>query len=110
MNTSDLSSAQWRFFVCVFSACLFLASGCGKAAIFQASPTSVVKDFIDHANAGRYSEAQEMLTDDAKAAVSGMLGQLSGGWKGMCDRSTRNGMVFFSTVLSAGWGRELLFG
>lgn len=81
---------------------LLLASGCGKgaSAIFRASPTTVVQEFYEHANAGRYTDAQEMLSAEAKNAISGPLGQLSGGWKRICDSNTKNGTIQRVEILS----------
>jgi hypothetical protein len=63
--------------------------GCGKAD----SPTAVVKSFYMAANEGKYSEAEGMLAKDAKNALSGPLGQLTGDWKRICDKITKNGSI-----------------
>ena len=71
-----------------------------ESAIFQASPTAVVQAFYAYANAGRYADAQELLSEEARNAIAGPLGQLSGGWKGICDRNTKNGTIQLVEILS----------
>src|SRR5450759_772627 len=44
-------------------------------------------------NEGRYSEAEQMLSEDAKRAIKGDLGQLAGGFKSICDKNTRDGTI-----------------
>jgi len=60
---------------------------------YPTSPGDVVKDFYMAANAGKYSEAEGMLAKDFKDAVIGPLGQMSGGWKSICDKKTKNGSI-----------------
>ena len=62
------------------------ASGCGKGS----SPTDVVTSFYTLANEGKYNEAKVLLTKEAAAGVDS-LGLLVGGFKGICDKTTKNG-------------------
>jgi hypothetical protein len=68
---------------------LVVASGCGKGN----SPTNVVTRFYTLANEGKYTEAKTLLSKEAAAAVDGELGQLVGGFKGICDKNTKNGTI-----------------
>ena len=79
-------------------AALFLAvamiAGCGHlTSPFQNSPGEVVKSFYLDANAGKYSDAEQLLANDADKAMKGDLGQLAGGFKHICDEETKNGTV-----------------
>jgi hypothetical protein len=65
---------------------------CGGSP-FQKSPGEVVKAFYLAANEGRYSEAEQMLSEDAQKAIKGDLGQLAGGFKGICDKNTKEGTI-----------------
>lgn len=71
-----------------------LLTGCGwVASPFQKSPGDVVKAFYLAANDGRYSEAEQMLSEDAQRAIKGDLGQLAGGFKSVCDKNTKDGTI-----------------
>jgi hypothetical protein len=71
-----------------------LLAGCGGVASpFQKSPGDVVKAFYQAANDGKYSEAQQLLSEDAQRAIKGDLGQLAGGFKKVCDENTRGGTI-----------------
>jgi len=71
-----------------------LLISCGNiGGPFQRSPGEVVKAFYAAANEGRYSDAEEMLAEDAKRAIKGELGQLAGGFKAICDKNTKDGTV-----------------
>ncbi len=71
-----------------------LLTACGSVpAPFQKSPGDVVRAFYLAANEGRYSEAEQMLSEDAKRAIKGDLGQLAGGFKSICDKNTRDGTI-----------------
>ena len=79
-------------------AVLFVTSallvGCGNMpTFFQNSPGDVAKAFYAAANEGRYSEAEQMLSEDAKNFIKGTLGQMVGGIKGICDQNTRDGTI-----------------
>jgi hypothetical protein len=78
------------------SLCVLATSGCGNAN----SPSAVVKAFYMAANDGKYSEAEDMLTKEAKDAVNGPLGQMSGGFKGICDKNTKKGTISSVDVVS----------
>lgn len=60
---------------------------------FQKSPGAVVQAFYMAANAGKYSEAEQFLSEDADKAIRGDLGQLAGGFKNICDKNTKEGTI-----------------
>ena|ERR1039457_6684721 len=71
-----------------------LLAGCGHlASPFQKSPGEIVKSFYQAANEGKYSDAEQLLGEDADKAVKGDLGQLAGGFKHVCDLSTKDGTI-----------------
>ena len=74
----------------IFVSVLLIACG---GSPFQKSPGEVVKAFYFAANAGKYSEAEQMLSEDARRAMKGDLGQLAGGFKGICDKNTKDGTI-----------------
>jgi hypothetical protein len=83
-----------------------LLVSCGSMPTpFQKSPGDVVKAFYRAANEGRYSEAEQMMSEDAKAFLKGELGQLAGGFKGIVDKMTKNG-----TIVSVDIEREQIRG
>lgn len=74
--------------------CLVLITACDKVApTFSKQPGDVVKTFYSAANEGKYSEVEEMISDNAKNILTGTIGQMTGGLKGFCDKSTRNGTL-----------------
>jgi len=78
----------------VLVAICFLSLSCGSMPRpFQQTPGDVVKAFYLAANEGKYSEAEQMLSEDAGRAIRGDLGQLAGGFKKICDQDTKNGTI-----------------
>lgn len=71
-----------------------MIAGCGHlASPFQSTPGDVVKGFYQAANGGKYSEAEQLLSEDADKAIKGDLGQMAGGFKHICDRDTKDGTI-----------------
>jgi hypothetical protein len=52
-----------------------------------------VKAFYVTANEGHYAEAEDMLSEAAKKTMDGDLGQLAGGFKKLCDETTKDGTI-----------------
>jgi Domain of unknown function (DUF4878) len=64
------------------------------ANMFEKSPSAVVQAFLAAANEGRYSDAQEMLSEGARNVyVNSERGQGAGGIRGICDQITKNGSI-----------------
>jgi hypothetical protein len=62
--------------------------------MFEKSPSAVVQAFLAAANEGRYSDAQEMLSEGARNVdVNSERGQGAGGIRGICDQITKNGSI-----------------
>jgi Domain of unknown function (DUF4878) len=77
--------------ICILlSVCL---TACKGLSPFSSGPASVVKTMYMDCNTGNYSKVEDLLTSDAKTFLSGNLGTLAGGVKGICDQGTRNGSV-----------------
>jgi hypothetical protein len=90
-ETNSMKCTVWSCAVFVMAT---LLAGCGSlSGPFQKSPGDVVKAFYLAANEGRYSEAEQMLSEDAQRAIKGDLGQLAGGFKSICDKNTKDGTI-----------------
>jgi hypothetical protein len=75
--------------------------GCSDSiSALSKSPGETVKAFYLAANAGKYSEAEAMLTQEARDFADGPLGQLAGGFKGVCDSNTKKGTISQVDVVS----------
>lgn len=73
---------------------LALSASCGAASTpLQNSPSDVVRAFYRAANDGRYSAAEQLLSEEARNAIRGPLGQMAGGSKAMFDTASRNGTI-----------------
>lgn len=57
------------------------------------SPSDVVKDLYSAANEGKYSDAEKLFSQETLNAIKGLLGQMGGGLKGICDENTKNGSI-----------------
>lgn len=68
------------------------ANGC-SSGILASSPSTVVKDSYMACNAGNYSKAESYLSSDLKNVVSGGMGMMAGGIKGICDNASHNGTI-----------------
>lgn len=90
---------QWITGLTLLVACAVLIS-CRGTSPFQKSPGEVVKAFYAAANEGRYSDAKGLLSEDARKAIDGELGQLSGGFKKFCDENTKDGTISQVEILS----------
>jgi len=74
---------------------------CGKdSSLTRKSPGEVVRSFYLAANEGKYSEAEAMLAKEAKEMVNGTLGQMSGGFKSICDKNTKDGNIVGVDIVS----------
>jgi hypothetical protein len=76
---------------------LVFGYGCG---VLQESPSSVVKEFFALANEGKYTDAEKLLSTEFKGALNGVIGQMTGGIKGLCDDVTKNGTLTRVEVVS----------
>ena len=70
---------------------LLLASACGE--IGSSSPSEVVEAAYLAANEGMYSETEQYLASDVLNALSGDLGAMAGGLRGIWDEATNNGNI-----------------
>ena len=62
-------------------------------ALGPSGPSDVVKRLYDVCNAGEYSKATGLLSTGLQKSLDGGLGAITGGIKGACDKSTRNGTM-----------------
>jgi len=101
MSTQNHIVGRIGILVTIFAIAATITTGCDKAsAPFRKSPGEVVRAFYLAANAGKYSEAEEMLNSEYKQAVSGFLGQMAGGFKGICDKISKNGSISAVDIVS----------
>ena len=94
-----------KFSVITCSAFCLVLFGCNKqenktpipipqiTSILEETPSSVVKDFFGLANEGKYTESEKLLSTEFSGVVKGVIGQMGGGVKGLCDKATRNGTL-----------------
>src|ERR1700688_789206 len=76
----------------IFALALGVLGSC--ANMFEKSPSAVVQAFLAAANEGRYSDAQEMLSEGGRNVdVNSERGQRAGGIRGICDQITKNGSI-----------------
>jgi hypothetical protein len=73
--------------------CVLLLSCKDTSSPFHKTPGDVVRAFYSAANAGRYSDAKELFSEDGRKLLDSDLVQLAGGIKGICDKGTKNGTI-----------------
>jgi hypothetical protein len=84
----------------LFTVGALLISCGGIPTPFQKSPGGVLKAFLLAANEGKYSEAEQMLSEDAKRAYRVEVLLAEGGFKGIIDKATKNGTIISVDIKS----------